>query len=285
MVVVEVGLCLRKDPRVMVQSSLYVSTAVVLLEGGGGECGVVEEGSSNNICAPNPGLPAVTYRGGRDRDLQGVPRIIVSHRHHLHHHHRHHHHRYHHHQHHHHMPCTAITAACLRSCVMGADYNPPHLHLHLPSATSTSTPRRSPGTGTTSTNLFPWEWVGVGLLWGRLDPVSHAHRWPCAIGVPVHGKPGPVAHLQLWWLRAGQWLMIPSRMTGCWKIKLEIPSAPVMKPNAAIPRTRCPSLEHFRTNNLLTQQPVILEGIISHWPALNHHSWRWASSSKHKAND
>ncbi|KAG7248048.1 hypothetical protein CRUP_001365, partial [Coryphaenoides rupestris] len=57
------------------------------------------------------------------------------------------------------------------------------------------------------------------------------------------------------------------------KIKLEIPSAPVMKPNAAIPRTRCPSLEHFRTNNLLTQQPVILEGIISHWPALNHHSW------------
>lgn len=40
-----------------------------------------------------------------------------------------------------------------------------------------------------------------------------------------------------------------------------------------MPRLRCPSLEHFRTNHLLPQQPVVLEEIISHWPALNHHRW------------
>ncbi|CAL8285700.1 unnamed protein product [Boreogadus saida] len=57
------------------------------------------------------------------------------------------------------------------------------------------------------------------------------------------------------------------------KIKLEVPPAPVIEQTTAVPRMRCPSLERFKNNNLLTNQPVILEGIINHWPALNDHSW------------
>ncbi|KAJ3601197.1 hypothetical protein NHX12_032170 [Muraenolepis orangiensis] len=57
------------------------------------------------------------------------------------------------------------------------------------------------------------------------------------------------------------------------KIRLEIPSAPVIKRSNAVPRMHCPSLEHFKTNNLLTKQPIILEGVIDHWPALNDHRW------------
>ncbi|CAL8265285.1 unnamed protein product [Gadus morhua 'NCC'] len=57
------------------------------------------------------------------------------------------------------------------------------------------------------------------------------------------------------------------------KIKLEVPPAPVIEQTTAVPRMNCPSLERFKNNNLLTNQPVILEGIINHWPALNDHSW------------
>ncbi|XP_026181951.1 lysine-specific demethylase 8 [Mastacembelus armatus] len=57
------------------------------------------------------------------------------------------------------------------------------------------------------------------------------------------------------------------------KIRLESPDVPVIKENLAIPRIKCPSLESFNTNYLLTLKPVILEGIIDHWPALNDHPW------------
>ncbi|CAL8273451.1 unnamed protein product [Lota lota] len=57
------------------------------------------------------------------------------------------------------------------------------------------------------------------------------------------------------------------------KIKLEVPPAPVIEKTTAVPRMHCPSLEHFKNNNLLTKQPVILVGIINHWPALNDHCW------------
>uniref|UniRef100_A0A3Q4HDK2 Lysine-specific demethylase 8 n=1 Tax=Neolamprologus brichardi TaxID=32507 RepID=A0A3Q4HDK2_NEOBR len=42
---------------------------------------------------------------------------------------------------------------------------------------------------------------------------------------------------------------------------------------SAVPRIRCPSLESFKTNYLLPLKPVILEGIIDHWPAFNKHPW------------
>ena len=49
----------------------------------------------------------------------------------------------------------------------------------------------------------------------------------------------------------------------------------MIKEEFAVPRIKCPSLESFRTNYLLPLKPVILEGIIDHWPALNEHPWRF----------
>uniref|UniRef100_UPI003AADA87F lysine-specific demethylase 8 n=1 Tax=Centroberyx gerrardi TaxID=166262 RepID=UPI003AADA87F len=57
------------------------------------------------------------------------------------------------------------------------------------------------------------------------------------------------------------------------KIKIESPRVPVTKQMMAVPRIKCPSLESFKTNYLLPLKPVILEGIIDHWPALNEHPW------------
>lgn len=57
------------------------------------------------------------------------------------------------------------------------------------------------------------------------------------------------------------------------RIKIEGPHVPAIKEELAVPRVKCPSLESFNTNYLLPLKPVILEGIIDHWPALNQHPW------------
>ncbi|XP_074551998.1 lysine-specific demethylase 8 [Halichoeres trimaculatus] len=57
------------------------------------------------------------------------------------------------------------------------------------------------------------------------------------------------------------------------RVKMELPRVPVIKEEQAVPRIRCPSLESFNTNHLLPLRPVILEGIIDHWPALNQRPW------------
>ncbi|XP_070836625.1 lysine-specific demethylase 8 [Chaetodon trifascialis] len=57
------------------------------------------------------------------------------------------------------------------------------------------------------------------------------------------------------------------------RIKMDCPRVPVIKEELAVPRMKCPSLESFSTNYLLPLKPVILEGIIDHWPALNQHPW------------
>ncbi|XP_070779737.1 lysine-specific demethylase 8 isoform X2 [Enoplosus armatus] len=57
------------------------------------------------------------------------------------------------------------------------------------------------------------------------------------------------------------------------RIKIECPHVPVIKEELAVPRIRCPSLESFNSNYLLPLKPVILEGIIDHWPALSEHPW------------
>ncbi|XP_026208322.1 lysine-specific demethylase 8 isoform X1 [Anabas testudineus] len=57
------------------------------------------------------------------------------------------------------------------------------------------------------------------------------------------------------------------------RIKIESPHIPVIREELAVPRIRCPSLESFNTNYLLPLKPVILEGVIEHWPALNKHPW------------
>ncbi|KAM7371858.1 hypothetical protein PAMP_009067 [Pampus punctatissimus] len=57
------------------------------------------------------------------------------------------------------------------------------------------------------------------------------------------------------------------------RIKIQCQHVPVIKEELAVPRTKCPSLESFKTNYLLPLKPVILEGTIDHWPALNEHPW------------
>ncbi|CAL1588037.1 unnamed protein product [Knipowitschia caucasica] len=60
------------------------------------------------------------------------------------------------------------------------------------------------------------------------------------------------------------------------RLKIDLPQCPripVIKDDLAIPRVKCPSLESFKSNYLLPLKPVILEGTIDHWPALNYHPW------------
>ncbi|NXC89104.1 KDM8 protein, partial [Cercotrichas coryphoeus] len=46
------------------------------------------------------------------------------------------------------------------------------------------------------------------------------------------------------------------------------PPPPAVPPGEAIPHLRCPSLEHFRDNYLIPQRPVVLEGVMDHWPCM-----------------
>ncbi|XP_074696993.1 bifunctional peptidase and arginyl-hydroxylase JMJD5 [Strix aluco] len=43
---------------------------------------------------------------------------------------------------------------------------------------------------------------------------------------------------------------------------------PALHPEDVLPHLRCPSLEHFRDNYLIPQKPVVLEGIMDHWPCM-----------------
>ncbi|KAL6102582.1 kdm8 [Pungitius sinensis] len=55
--------------------------------------------------------------------------------------------------------------------------------------------------------------------------------------------------------------------------KMECPRVPVIREETAVPRVKCPSLESFSANYLLPLKPVVLEGTIEHWPALNRRPW------------
>ncbi|XP_066054617.1 bifunctional peptidase and arginyl-hydroxylase JMJD5 isoform X3 [Chamaea fasciata] len=52
----------------------------------------------------------------------------------------------------------------------------------------------------------------------------------------------------------------------CLRGRLQPP--PALRPEEAIPHLRCPSLEHFRDNYLVPQRPVVLEGVMDHWPCM-----------------
>uniref|UniRef100_A0A8C8YAJ1 Bifunctional peptidase and arginyl-hydroxylase JMJD5 n=1 Tax=Prolemur simus TaxID=1328070 RepID=A0A8C8YAJ1_PROSS len=52
------------------------------------------------------------------------------------------------------------------------------------------------------------------------------------------------------------------------KAKNDHGSIPDLKLERAVPRLRCPSLEHFRKHFLVPQRPVILEGVADHWPCM-----------------
>ncbi|NXD25810.1 KDM8 protein, partial [Spelaeornis formosus] len=51
------------------------------------------------------------------------------------------------------------------------------------------------------------------------------------------------------------------------RIRLQ-PLPPAVQPQDLIPHLHCPSLEHFRDNYLVPQRPVVLEGIMDHWPCM-----------------
>nr|XP_056722406.1 bifunctional peptidase and arginyl-hydroxylase JMJD5 [Euleptes europaea] len=52
------------------------------------------------------------------------------------------------------------------------------------------------------------------------------------------------------------------------KIRPGSEDVPAIKAPERIVRLRCPSLEYFRDNFLLPQKPVILEGVVDHWPCM-----------------
>uniref|UniRef100_A0A8C8HEQ4 Lysine (K)-specific demethylase 8 n=1 Tax=Oncorhynchus tshawytscha TaxID=74940 RepID=A0A8C8HEQ4_ONCTS len=65
----------------------------------------------------------------------------------------------------------------------------------------------------------------------------------------------------------------PSEGVSAQKMKVDCVSVPVVKQALAVPRIHCPSLESFKKDYLDPQKPVILEGIIDHWPAFKNHPW------------
>ncbi|XP_072532514.1 lysine-specific demethylase 8 isoform X3 [Salminus brasiliensis] len=57
------------------------------------------------------------------------------------------------------------------------------------------------------------------------------------------------------------------------KLKKDRTPEPRIDAAVSVPRVKCPALETFRSGFLEPQKPVILEGIIDHWPAFREHPW------------
>ncbi|NWR87911.1 KDM8 protein, partial [Furnarius figulus] len=111
-------------------------------------------------------------------------------------------------------------------------------------------------------NAVPWREVGqgwrqvyaYGCLFGALaEPSPHtpcAHPSPLPL-TPRGALPGLEGERPLQRVRAEP-----------------PPLPPVLQPEQAVPHLRCPSLEHFRDHYLVPQRPVVLEGIMDHWPCM-----------------
>ncbi|NWY71562.1 KDM8 protein, partial [Erithacus rubecula] len=101
----------------------------------------------------------------------------------------------------------------------------------------------------------------LGLLMGAAVQDNALARLVRALRphLPPHRppqRPGPPAG------PAGSQRQPPSR-----RVRPE-PPLPAVPPEQAVPRLRCPSLQHFRDNYLIPQRPVILEGVMDHWPCM-----------------
>lgn len=57
------------------------------------------------------------------------------------------------------------------------------------------------------------------------------------------------------------------------RLKASVGWVPEIRAEMAVPRVSRPSLEHFRTEYLVPQQPVILENTIEHWAAMTERKW------------
>ncbi|XP_031462831.1 bifunctional peptidase and arginyl-hydroxylase JMJD5 [Phasianus colchicus] len=61
------------------------------------------------------------------------------------------------------------------------------------------------------------------------------------------------------------------------RARTQPPPAPAVRPEDAVPCERCPSLERFRERYLIPQKPVVLEGVIDHWPCMKKWSVDYVS--------
>ncbi|XP_075035637.1 bifunctional peptidase and arginyl-hydroxylase JMJD5 [Mixophyes fleayi] len=68
--------------------------------------------------------------------------------------------------------------------------------------------------------------------------------------------------------RASQGIEMERAQHGTIPEKIPRPLTPVLHLDNTIPVVHCPSLEHFKQNYLTPQKPVILEGVIDHWPCM-----------------
>ncbi|XP_069762422.1 lysine-specific demethylase 8 isoform X2 [Narcine bancroftii] len=57
------------------------------------------------------------------------------------------------------------------------------------------------------------------------------------------------------------------------RLQAAVPLIKEIRPGTEVPRVHCPSLEHFRAQYLIPQKPVILQGIVDHWPAVRDCKW------------
>ncbi|KAG5831904.1 hypothetical protein ANANG_G00285320 [Anguilla anguilla] len=57
------------------------------------------------------------------------------------------------------------------------------------------------------------------------------------------------------------------------RLRTERAFAPEVGAETAVPRMQCPSLESFGSLFLAPRKPVILQGVIDHWPACKDHRW------------
>ncbi|XP_040829111.1 bifunctional peptidase and arginyl-hydroxylase JMJD5 [Ochotona curzoniae] len=55
---------------------------------------------------------------------------------------------------------------------------------------------------------------------------------------------------------------------GAKRARSEPVPAPKVPSDSAVPRLHCPSLQHFQEHFLLPGRPVILEGVVDHWPCM-----------------
>lgn len=59
------------------------------------------------------------------------------------------------------------------------------------------------------------------------------------------------------------------------KVRCDSSSAPDVALEQAVPRLRCPTLQHFRKHFLVPGRPVILEGVTDHWPCMKKWSLQY----------
>ncbi|XP_059572568.1 bifunctional peptidase and arginyl-hydroxylase JMJD5 isoform X2 [Alligator mississippiensis] len=52
------------------------------------------------------------------------------------------------------------------------------------------------------------------------------------------------------------------------RMRSDAGAAPELASEPAVPRLRCPSLERFRESHFIPQKPVVLEGVVDHWPCM-----------------